>query len=161
MIEAFCHWLAATPLSQLFQNLSWFVPLVQTVHILSIAVVVFAIGMLDFRLLGLSGAKQPIAALAGYFLPWMWRALLALLLTGTLLTITEPARELLNDSFRVKMLMVLALAGIMRVLQTGLNRDPQFWAASRRRMFASRSIAVASLLLGVGIVAAGRWIAYT
>ena len=40
VIQSFCDWLAATSTSQLFSDLSWFVPTVQTVHILAIAVVV-------------------------------------------------------------------------------------------------------------------------
>jgi hypothetical protein len=160
MISEFCDWLASTPLSQLFQDLQWFVPLVQTVHILSIAVVVFAIGMLAFRLLGLSGSRQSLAAMAEYFLPWMWSALAVLLCTGILLTITEPARELLNDAFRAKMVMVAILAVITRVLQLGLKRDPTYWTSGEVRLLAGRSIAVSSLVLIVCIVTAGRWIAY-
>lgn len=160
MISDFCDWLASTPLSQLFQDLQWFVPLVQTVHILSIAVVVFAIGMMAFRLLGLSGNRQTLSAMAAYFLPWVWSALGVLLCTGILLTITEPARELLNDAFRAKMVMVAILAVMTRVLQLGLKRDPTFWTSGSSRLIAGRSMAVSSLILLVGIVTAGRWIAY-
>ena len=53
MIQQFCDWLAATSVSQLFAGMDWFVPTVQTLHILSIAVVVTTLGMLDFRLLRL------------------------------------------------------------------------------------------------------------
>ena len=46
MIQHFSDWLAATSLSQLFAGMNWFVPTVQTLHILSIAVVVTTLGML-------------------------------------------------------------------------------------------------------------------
>jgi hypothetical protein len=39
MIDQFCNWLAGAPVSQAFQDLRWFVPTVQTVHILCIAVI--------------------------------------------------------------------------------------------------------------------------
>jgi hypothetical protein len=64
MIAEFCDWLASTPLSQRFQDLQWFVPLVQTIHIFGIAVVAFSIVMLAFRLLGLSGNRQPLSAIS-------------------------------------------------------------------------------------------------
>ena len=54
MIQQFSDWLASTALSQAFANANWFVPTVQTVHILCIALVVTALGMLDFRLLRLT-----------------------------------------------------------------------------------------------------------
>jgi iron complex outermembrane recepter protein len=68
MIQEFCDWLAATPVSQLFADLEWFVPTVQTLHILSIAVVVTTLGMLDFRLLRLIRSGPSLESLAGSFI---------------------------------------------------------------------------------------------
>jgi hypothetical protein len=160
MIAEFCEWLASTPLSQRFQDLQWFVPMVQTIHIFGIAVVVFSIGMLAFRLLGLSGNRQSLFAMAEYFLAWVWSALAVLLFTGILLTITEPARELLNHAFRLKMVMVAMLAIIAGLFQLGLKRNPTFWTSGAVRRRVGRSIAISLLILSVCIVAAGRWIAY-
>src|ERR1700722_14582278 len=113
MIEHFCDWLSSTSISTAFQSWGWFVPLVQTVHILGIAVVMISVYTLSFRLVGLSRSTQSFAALLGKSLPYTWLALCILLLTGTLLTITEPKRELLNDVFRAKMLMTLVLAAVL------------------------------------------------
>jgi len=157
VISHFCKWLDATPLSQTFQEWVWFVPTVQTIHILCIAVVMTSVGMLDFKLLGLSGRNQSLAGMVSNFMPWIWSALGLLLASGALLTITEPARELLNFAFRAKMLMVLAMAGILRFVQLRLRRDPDYWTSRRT---AGRAIGAASLLLAVTIVVAGRWIAY-
>ena len=160
MISEFCDWLAATPISQMFQDLGWFVPLVQTVHILSIAVVVTAVAMTGSKLLGASIRAQSLAAMVSYFMPWVWIALATLLVTGILLTVTEPSRELLNLAFRIKMLMVLALAGLLLIVQSRLRRDPEYWSQSVGRQAAARAIGALALLLGVSIVVAGRWIAY-
>jgi hypothetical protein len=157
VISQFCKWLDATPLSQAFQEWVWFVPTVQTVHILCIAVVMTSVGMLDFKMLGIAGRNQTLAVMASNFMPWIWSALALLLLTGTLLTITEPSRELLNDAFRAKMLMVIAVAAILRLVQRRLRGDPNYWSSRRA---ASRAIGAMSLLLVVTIVVAGRWIAY-
>ena len=50
MMENFCDWLAATPLSLAFQNWTWFVPSVQTVHILCVAVVLTSAYVIGLRL---------------------------------------------------------------------------------------------------------------
>jgi hypothetical protein len=102
MIDQFCNWLAGAPVSQAFQDLRWFVPTVQTVHILCIAVIMTSVGMLAFKLLGLAGRAQPLSVMVASFMPWIWSALVIQLITGTLLTITEPDRELLNLAFRAK-----------------------------------------------------------
>jgi hypothetical protein len=83
-----------------------------------------------------------------------------LLVTGILLTITEPARELLNWAFRVKMLLVLALAGTLRVVQLRMRRNPAYWTESPARRQAARAIGIVSVIVGASIVTAGRWIAY-
>ncbi len=160
MIQSFCDWLAATALSQFFANQNWFVPTVQTVHILSIAVVVITLGMLDFRLLRLTRTGPAPEVMAGKFIPWTWRALLVLLLTGILLIITEPTRELMNNAFRLKMLMVALLAVLTVAMQRASAREPGYWSASPTRRRLGGALAMTSLVLCVSIVAAGRLIAY-
>lgn len=160
MIEDFCAWLAATPLSVAFQVWTWFVPLVQTVHIVSVAVVLTAVYVIALRLVGLTVGKQSLAAVAAKSMPWTWFALGVLLVTGALLTITEPSRELLNYAFRAKMVMVLILAGILRLVQLRLRHDPGYWSQSPGRRGAARALGVVSLVVGAAIVTAGRWIAY-
>ena len=160
MIVQLCDWLEATPLSQTLQGLTWFVPLVQTIHILSIAVVMTSVGTLDFKLLGLAGRAEPLSVMVSTLMPWIWSALVMLLVSGALLTVTEPSRELMNAAFRVKMLMVLVIASMLLLLQRRLQRDPNYWGLSRHRRGAARAIGAGSLVLLVGIVVAGRWIAY-
>jgi len=161
MMQHFCDWLAATAISQAFANTGWFVPTVQTVHILSIAIVVTTVGMLDFRLLHLTHKGPPLPDLARSFLPWTWRALWVLLLTGTLLTITEPSRELMNYSFWIKMSMVVTLVVLTLLFQGPLRRNPGYWNASGHRRLLGGALATGSLLLCICIVFAGRLIAYT
>ena len=43
--------------------------------------------------------------------------------------ITEPSRELMNDAFRLKMLLVLALT----VLTIVLRRNPGYWTTTPQR----------------------------
>ena len=160
MIQRFCDWLAGTWLSQLFANLGWFVPTVQTIHILAIAAVVTMLAMLNFRLLRLTRSGPALHSLAGGYVPWVWRALVVLLITGILLTITEPTRELMNDSFRLKMIMVLVLVVLTLVFRAALRRDPDYWTVSPARRLLGGAIALVSLALCVTIVAAGRLIAY-
>ena len=160
VIKHFCDWLAATALSQRFQDLKWFVPMVQTIHILSVALVLTSMGLLDAKLLGFSRQAPSLDSLASTFMPWIWRALGILLTTGTLLTITEPSRELLNSAFRAKMLMVATMAALLRMVQLRLQRDTSYWERSPQRRMAARAVGACGLCLAAGIIVAGRWIAY-
>ena len=160
MVEQFCDWLSRTNISVAFQSANWFVPLVQTVHIIAIAILLTSVYVVSFRLIGITRSGQPLAVLAAKSTPWVWITLCVLLGTGMLLTITEPARELLNWAFRVKMLMVLALAAILLHVQIRLRRSPEYWTESPARRRAARGIGIAAVIIGAGIVTAGRWIAY-
>ena len=160
MIQDFSNWLANTWLSQLFANTSWFVPTVQTVHILCIGVVVTSLGMIDFRLLHLTRRGPPVETMALKSVPWVWLALVVLLFTGILLIITEPNRELMNNAFRLKMLLVALLVVLTLVMQKASARKPEYWSSSLATRRLGRMLGIGSLVLCVGIVAAGRLIAY-
>jgi hypothetical protein len=158
VLEEFCDWLAMTPVSVAFQSAKWFVPLVQTVHIIAIAVLLTTVYVIGFRLLGLTRGTLSLPAIMARSKPWIWIALGVLLATGLLLTITEPARELLNWVFRIKMLLVLTLAGILIWLQVRMRADPAYWEGAPR--LKTRAIGILCVLVGAAIVTAGRWIAY-
>ena len=160
MIQEFCDWLSATNLSVAFQSANWFVPTVQTVHIISIAILLTSVYVMSFRLIGVTRGGQSLAIVVAKSTPWVWTTLGVLLGTGILLTITEPARELLNWVFRAKMLMVAALAAILWVVQIRLRQSPEYWTQSPGRRLAARAIGIGAVLIGAGIVTAGRWIAY-
>jgi len=72
----------------------------------------------------------------------IWWALPVLLATGIIMVIGEPVRSLENPVFQLKMAL-LASAIVVILLP-----------------FKNRIIAIVSLSLWVGIVFAGRWIAY-
>jgi magnesium-transporting ATPase (P-type) len=159
MVSAFCDWLSATPLSGAFQDSTWFVPLVQTVHILSVATFLVAVFVIGSGLIRLHTQPQALAALVRGSMPRIWIALAVLLLTGGLLTITEPARELLNWAFRVKMILVVVLGVLLRLLQSRARGSKRGVDILYGRVYA-RLMGVVLLLIGTAIVTAGRWIAY-
>jgi hypothetical protein len=157
MVQAFCDWLSNTPVSLKIQTVLWIIPAVQTVHILSVSVVMASMAMLDLRLMGLAGKRQPISRMVNRFVPWVWRVLLILATTGAILIVGEPERELLNWAFRTKMAMVATVSLITLLVQHLNKRDASFW---ENRRIAAAAVGAVSLLLWVGIVTAGRWIAY-
>jgi uncharacterized membrane protein len=159
-IQAFSDWLSATPLSMQIQTVEWIIPTVQTIHILSIALVTSSAAMVDLHVLGVLSRSQPLVAVTRRFLPWIWWTLLVLLLSGATLIIGEPARSLANPAFILKMCMLAAVLIVTLIFQKGIMRDEHYWESSPRRVINSRLLAGLSLVLWIGIVFAGRWIAY-
>jgi hypothetical protein len=157
VIQEFCEWLAATPLSQNIQDTFWVIPTVQTVHIVSIAIVMTSMAMLDLRLMGIAGRRQSLTDMAGRFLPWVWIALVVLLCSGTILIIGEPGRELQNIMFWIKMSSIATVVVLTLIFQQVLRRNKSYWD---RHRVAATLLGAVSLVIWVTIVAAGRWIAY-
>ena len=159
-LDNFCAWIERTPLSQAIQVTSWSVPAVQTVHILAIAAVMAAVFMLNLRLLGIVGTDRPLAEVSARIRPVIWWTLPILLLSGAILIVGEPVRALENWVFQLKMTLLVAVIIITLAYQAPLNKDSNFWDATSGRRGAIKLIAIVSLTLWVGIVCAGRWIAY-
>jgi hypothetical protein len=72
----------------------------------------------------------------------------------------EPARALKNSVFQLKVALILLAVMVTFIVQLLVRKNPAFGDLARARG-APFAIAAVSLLLWVGIVCAGRWIAYT
>ena len=93
-------------------------------------------------------------------MPWIWSALAVLFVTGAIQTIAEPTRELMNNTFRIKIVMLLIAVAITVLYRTQVQKDPDYWQRSGERRTAAFALASLSLVLWLGIVAAGRLVAY-
>lgn len=156
-MQAFCEWLEATGFSHALQSTSWLIPVIQTIHLLSIAAVVAAMGMLGLRLLGVGWRQLSVKEVGRRYLPWMWRALPVLALTGALMIIAEPARSLPNAAFQLKMLMLLSVVGLSLALQRSVAQPG---ATALVQGGLAKAAGLTILILWLAIVVAGRWIAY-
>jgi hypothetical protein len=166
----FCSWLQQSPFSQVLQNVEWIVPAVQTVHILCIGAVISAALALALRQFGLLAADQPLTRVAAQFLRVIWLALPVLLVTGSLLIAAEPRRSLASPAFQLKMALLVCVASLLLLYQsriarlarssTGAATGAAGAGASAATFRPGKVITVVALLLWVGIIFAGRWIAY-
>jgi hypothetical protein len=165
MLQELSDWLEQTALHTIFADTTrletWLIiPLSQTIHILGVAIVMTAIGMLNLQLLGVRVTKQSFAELSAGWMPWIWSALAVLFVTGAIQTIAEPTRELMNNTFRIKIVMLLIAVAITVLYRTQVQKDPDYWQRSGERRTAAFALASLSLVLWLGIVAAGRLVAY-
>ena len=156
-LQHFVDWLANTPASQTIKEIGWIIPTVQTIHILAIAAVVGSMVLLDLRVLGLAARAQSLSSVSERLIPWVWRALVVLLLTGIVMVTGEPGRSLVNSIFQIKMALVIIAAVLTFFLQRSLRAKG---AAADTAPMDAKAIAALSLVTWVLIVFAGRWIAY-
>jgi hypothetical protein len=161
MVREFAGWLATTRLSNTLQNVLWVVPASQSIHILALAVVFASALMINLRLLGLGSGGRSVSQLAATLVPWMWRALAVLLLTGLVQTIAEPVRQFVTPAFWAKMAMIVVVMAMTTIFARAVRDNAVRWDAAATRPAAARVFAVVSTLLWVAIITCGRFIGYT
>lgn len=159
-IESFGNWLYETPLSTSIREINWIIPSVQSVHLLSIAIVVGSALVSDLRLAGVLATDESPATVVRRYLPWMWIALVVLLLTGIVMLIAEPGRTLGNTVFWAKMALVVFAFALTLFFRKPLL-DPAFALEHASWRGAVKPAAWISLIVWVAVVFCGRWIAYT
>jgi len=159
-LHDFCFWVEQTELSAFVKTNEWVVPTLQTIHILCVAIVLSSILMMTLRILGIIGKDEPVQAFAARFLPWIWYTIPVLAIGGLLQISAEPERSLLNKMFQLKMaLLVVAMAGLA-VLGRKIYASAGESGASPTNPAQMRLISLVVFAVWLGVISAGRWIAY-
>lgn len=159
-LKQFSDWLTATPASQFIAARQWMTPALQSVHLMAIAVAVSSALMINLRLAGVGERVPALASVQRRYGAWLWSAVGVLAATGALLVISEPGRELLNEVFLLKMLLVVLVLALTLLTGGVVRRSERAWEGSTARRLAARSLSVVCLALWLAIMTAGRWIAY-
>jgi hypothetical protein len=156
----FFKWLQDTTVGSHISNSLWLFPFIECFHVFGIVVLVGATGMLDLRLLGLALKGQSVSKLNKQLLPWAWSGFALMVISGLLMFSSEAVKVYENGAFRLKMCLIL-LAGINAlVFQTTVYKTVDKWDLRLRPPIGARLTGVFSLVLWVGVIFAGRWIAY-
>jgi hypothetical protein len=143
----------------LLSNVPGLPPIVQTVHLLGIAVVMGSVVLVDLRVLGLALPSQGVQELTRRLMPWLWWALPAMVLSGLPFVFARPQRYFSNPVFGWKLALLVPAIALAVILHVVTVRHPAYWQQGTGRV-AAKSVALVSLLLWIGVVLAGRWIAY-
>ncbi|WP_022681546.1 DUF6644 family protein [Sphingobium bisphenolivorans] len=153
----FSQWLGASRLSSAVAEHFWVVPALQTIHILSVAVVLLGVLLINLRVVGLVERGQGVEAVLDRFLRPVGIAILVLAISGLLLIAGEPSRAIFRTIFWIK-LSLIVVAGLL----TWSHRQSLTVGCVDGAAISSlrKGIAVLALLLWLAVVVAGRWIAY-
>ena len=155
----FCKWLEATTLGSSIRESLWLFPVIETLHLFGIVLLVGASTAFDLRLLGWALRDHSIDDLGRRLLPWAWAGFTVQVLTGFLLFSSEATKCYANPAFRIKMLL-LVLAGVNAfIFHRASRRTPDLTTVSQSPVFA-KIAGAASILLWLGIIAAGRFIGF-
>ena len=149
-------WIDETAAREWIVTHFWAIPIIQCIHILAIAASFASILMINARMFGIAGSSTVEETLRRYT-KVLWWALVVLVITGVLMIITEPIRELINPIFWIKMPLVLFGTLVAIWFQKSVLRHV---AAGRGVLAADKVTGVFLVILWCLIMLCGRWIAY-
>jgi hypothetical protein len=136
-------------------------PLIESVHVLTICLVVGTILAVDLRLLGLASTNRPVGRITRSILPLTWCAFAVAVGSGGLLFISNATKYLGNGFFVAKLCLIAAAGVNMMVFHAIGGRHMAQWENKARPPLAARLAGGISIVLWIAVVACGRWIGFT
>jgi len=130
--------------------------LVLVIHNIGLALLVGACGVLGARLLGFV-PELPLAPLRRYF-RFVWAGFWLNVVSGLFLLIAYPTKALTNPIFYIKLALIAVGVVVLRRIERRLPRDV---VARDGTPALERSLALWMLGVWLGVLTAGRALAYT
>jgi uncharacterized membrane protein len=155
-----CEWLQALPWASGIKESTWQFPVIESVHSLALAVMLWPAAILDLRLLGLIMRRRPVSSVAMQFLPWVWIGFTCMVLSGAILFAAEAVKCYNSPFFRIKVVLI-GIAGLNAlVFHKTVFGSVADWDEADRAPFRARFAGACSLMVWVAVVAMGRALAY-
>lgn len=137
----------------------WF-PVINSLHVLSVCLMVGLLLLADLRLLGSALLDGAASMALKALLPWTVMAFMVATASGLALFMTRAASHVLNPAFQWKAALLL-LAGInVWVFHRRLYPDVAAAGIRRKMSVGVRASAALSLVLWSGVMLSGRWIGH-
>jgi hypothetical protein len=157
MLLPFFQWCESTALGTAIRMSPWAFAVIESVHLLGLAVIGGAVLLVDLRMLGFGLTNQRIAELARAVFPWLVGSLVVMLLTGVALFLSEPLKCYDSRAFWVKMISL----GLAMLFTLTIRRRVTMADETRVRPIWFKLVALVSLALWFGVGGGGRWIGFS
>ncbi len=153
--QPFFDWCGRTWLGTTVRDTIWAFPLIETIHLLALAILLGSVLIVNLRVFGLGHRYYSSAAqLARQLEPWMLASIGVLIATGIPMFLSEPMKCYESYSFPIKMiLVVLGIASQFTIQRRWVIAE----TASGGR---AKIAACVSILLWTGVGLAGKGIPY-
>jgi len=134
-------------------------PIVESMHLIALALLFGSLMVVDLRILGAS-RHMSLQQLARHALPWTLIAFAMAAVSGVLLFVAHAADLVGNSAFLLK-LGLICLGGINASLfHFGPYARVSAWDVSSPAPASARLLAGVSMVIWMSVIVCGRWIAY-
>jgi hypothetical protein len=155
------EWLQSTSLAVGIRDSLLLFPLLESVHVIGLALVFGTIAIIDLRLLGMASIQRSFQRMASDIMTWTWAAFAITALTGALMFMTNATVYYHNVYFRAKIALLVLAAINVAVFELTVRRVVHQWDKSPSAPPAGRAVAAVSLVIWLAVIVTGRMIGFT
>ena len=150
-------WLELTFIGSTIRDSIWLFPVIESFHLIGLAILGGSILIVDFRLVGLGLNQLPIRQVALSCRPWFIFSLFLMFCTGIPLFLSEAIKCYYNPFFWIKigtLLFAILLTFTLRAKITMNSGDLE------KSNWTTRLIGIVSMCAWFTVAASGRWIGF-
>jgi hypothetical protein len=157
MLLPFFQYLETVWLGRFIVDSNWLFPVIESVHLLGLALLGGAVLIVDMRLVGLGLRGREVKEIAREARPFMNFALVVMIATGVPLFLSEPIKCYYSPAFWVKMWTLAVALTYTYTIRTKTTRMEFVHNTARRQVL----VGALSIALWFTVAAAGRWIGFS
>lgn len=135
-------------------------PIVESLHVLAVALVFGTILIVDLRLLGVASNNRPFTSVAHDLLRLTWGGFVLAVITGVMLVLPNATNLYINFEFQTKMVLLLIAGVNMAVFEFITARNVGVWDTQIPPPVAARVAGLLSLGLWTAVIIFGRLIGF-
>jgi hypothetical protein len=136
------HWIQSSLLSALIRNSRAAIPVIETIHLLAMALAVGTIMVIDLSVLGVALHRKSVPQIARELAAWTWSGFGVTLFTGVLLFCAEAEKIGCKPVFWVKLAALAGAFAYHLTVHRQLCAAKQPLAGARARLTAGLSLAL-------------------
>ena len=155
-----CQWLQDTEVGTQIRESVWTFPILEGTHLLTIAISVGTLLVMDLRLAGLLFTRWKVSDITKAVMPISIFGFTVMFITGIFLFLSQAVKAYGSIYFKLKILF-LVLAGVNAlVFELTMRNKIHEWDADAVPPWRARMAGICGMILWAGVIAAGRTMAY-
>ncbi len=153
----FFEWCENTAIGEAIRNSVWLFPVIESFHLVALALIGGAVLLVNMRLLGLVLERRSVSELARDAQPWFLGGLVVMFASGIPLFLSESIKCYYSFAFWVKMSALLAVLAFTFTVHRRVTLADE----GRVGPVQGKLVAVVSLVLWAAVAWGGRWIGFS
>jgi len=159
-VPAIIHWMQNSDIGTGIRESIWFFPIIETTHVLALALSVGVLIWFDLRLMGWGMKHQPVSQVHKQVMPLAFFGFVVMTISGVLLFWSEPEKCYLSGFFRVKVLFLFLAVINAGIFELRTKKSIEDWDKYLVLLMQVRMAGLISIISWAAVIIAGRATAY-